>query len=66
MEQLSRNFWVKRTEIVAAGYDLTASRYRQVAQDEAFYEQPGVTLKRLLELDTAVEKEIEELQRLLR
>jgi type I restriction enzyme M protein len=61
MEQLSRNFWVKRTEIVAAGYDLTASRYRQVVQDEAFYEQPGVTLERLLELDRVIDKEIQKL-----
>jgi len=65
MEQLSRNFWVKRTEIVAAGYDLTASRYRQVAQDEVFYEQPGVTMTRLLELDDVMEDEIGELRGLV-
>ena len=62
MEQLSRNFWVKRTEIVAAGYDLTASRYRQMLQDEAFYEQPGVTMERLLQLDRVIAEEIQQLQ----
>lgn len=34
-------------------YDLSAGRYRQVEQDEEFYEQPRVTLDRLLKLEAA-------------
>ena len=33
-------------------YDLSASRYRQVEQDEEFYEEPKVTLDRLRQLET--------------
>ena len=65
MDQLSRNFWVKRADIVAAGYDLTASRYRQVLQDEAFYEQPGVTMERLLRLDELMTAEVQKIGELM-
>ena len=32
-------------------YDLSASRYRQVEQDEEFYEEPQVTLERQAKLE---------------
>lgn len=62
IDQLSRQFWVKKTDIQANGYDLSASRYRQVEQDAAFYEQPQTTLNRLLELERITTQEIAELQ----
>jgi type I restriction enzyme S subunit len=37
--------------VKAKKYDLSASRYRQVEQDEYFYEEPKVTLKRLRHLE---------------
>ena len=43
-------------------YDLSASRYRQVDQDEAYYEEPRVTLERLLELERVIMEEIEALR----
>ena len=43
-------------------YDLSASRYRQVEQDEEFYEQPHVTLKRLRQLENAAISELDALQ----
>ena len=51
IEQLSRQFWVDKAQVRANGYDLTASRYRQVAQDEAFFEAPAVTMERLRQLE---------------
>ena len=33
-------------------YDLSASRYRQVEQDQEFYEEPSATLHRLRQLET--------------
>ena len=51
IDQLSRQFWVTKGQVKANGYDLTASRYRQVEQDEAFHEKPQVTLERLLKLE---------------
>jgi type I restriction enzyme M protein len=37
--------------VKANKYDLSASRYRQIEQDEGFYEQPLVTLDRLRQLE---------------
>ena len=39
-----------KEQVKANKYDLSASRYRQVEQDEEYYEKPQVTLERLLEL----------------
>ena len=47
IDQLGRQFWVSKAQVKANAYDLTASRYRQVTPDEAYYEQPEVTLERL-------------------
>jgi type I restriction enzyme M protein len=35
-------------------YDLSASRYRQIEEDEMFYEKPDVTLERLRQLEQAM------------
>lgn len=64
IDQLGRQFWVKRSAIEANGYDLSASRYRQVEQDAGYYEQPDTTLNRLLELERIMAGEIAELQAL--
>jgi type I restriction enzyme M protein len=62
IDQLSRQFWVKKRVIQANGYDLSASRYRQAEQDAAFYEQPQTTLNRLLALERITTQEIADLQ----
>lgn len=61
LDQLSRQFWVTREQVKANNYDLSASRYRQVEQDEAYFESPQVTMERLLELEHVMAKEIREL-----
>ena len=48
-----REFWVGKDQVKANKHDLSASRYRQVEQDEEFYEEPRVTLERLQQLETA-------------
>jgi type I restriction enzyme M protein len=65
IEQLSRQFWVSKKEVRANKYDLSASRYRQVEQDEAYYEKPQMTLERLLALERVMTNEIKELEELL-
>ena len=62
INQLTRQFWVTKDQVKANKYDLSASRYRQVEQDEEFYEQPSVTLKRLRQLETAATGEVSALQ----
>jgi type I restriction enzyme M protein len=65
IDQLTRQFWVTAAQVAENKYDLSASRYRQVEQDEVYYEKPGVTMARLLELERVMGEEVRELQRLL-
>ena len=65
MNQLSRQFWVDRAQIAANKYDLSASRYRQLEQDEEYYAKPEVTLERLLVLERVMAEEVKELADLL-
>jgi type I restriction enzyme M protein len=51
INQLVRQFWVTKEQVVAQKYDLSASRYRDTHQDIVFYEKPAVTLGRLAELE---------------
>lgn len=53
INQLGRQFWVPRDQVAASNYDLSASRYRQIEQDEVFYERPTITLARLRRLEAA-------------
>jgi type I restriction enzyme M protein len=62
IDQLTRQFWVDKGQVQANKYDLSASRYREVEQDEAYYEKPAVTLERLLELERAMEETLKVLK----
>jgi type I restriction enzyme M protein len=66
INQLTRQFWVGKDQVVAQNYDLSASRYRQIEQDEVFYEKPTVTLERMRALEEAAESEGKVLQTMLR
>jgi type I restriction enzyme M protein len=65
INQLGRQFWVDKKQIVANRYDLSASRYRDIEQEEVFYETPAVTLKRMRQLEQAAESEVAALEILL-
>jgi DNA gyrase/topoisomerase IV subunit A len=65
INQLSRQFWVNRDQVGRNKYDLSASRYRHVEQDSGFYDQPQVTLTRLLELERVMTRELGTLEDLL-
>ena len=52
INQLNRQFWVSKDQVKANKYDLSASRYRQIQKEEAFYERPEVTLDRLAKLES--------------
>jgi len=66
INQLTRQFWATKGEVKANKYDLSVSRYRQAEQDKQFYEEPRVTLSRLLALEKAVASEIHELEEFLK
>lgn len=65
INQLSRQFWVSKDQVRANKYDLCASKYRRVEQDEEFYEEPGVTLERLARLEVVAVDEIAVLKRMM-
>jgi type I restriction enzyme M protein len=58
INQLGRQFWVSKEKVVAQKYDLSASRYRDLEQDEVFYEQSAVTLGRLLKLEATAKEQV--------
>jgi len=64
IDQITRQFWVNKERVKANKYDLSASRYREVEQDEAYYEKPQVTMERLLELERVMRETIEGLMAL--
>ena len=66
INQLTRQFWVTKEQVRANKYDLSASRYRQVEQEEEFYEEPEVTLERLGQLSDATSKGAKEMSELLK
>ncbi len=55
INQLTRQFWVTKGQVTANKYDLSASRYRHIDQEEVFYEHPTTTLKRLRQLGQSTE-----------
>ena len=58
INQLGRQFWVTKEQVVAQNYDLSASRYRHVEQEDVFYEQPAVTLERMRQLENVAGNEL--------
>jgi len=65
INQLGRQFWVTKDQVKTHDYDLSASRYRQIEQDEVFYGKPAITLDRLRELEAAAATDVVSLEKLL-
>lgn len=51
IDSITRFFWVQKQQVTANKYDLSASRYREIQQDEVFYEDPHVTAERIKTLE---------------
>jgi type I restriction enzyme M protein len=52
--------------VKANKYDLSAGRYRQIEQDQGFYDQPQTTLERLQRLGQVSASKINALQEILK
>lgn len=65
INQLGRQFWVTKGQVKANNYDLSASHYRQIEQDEVFYEKPVVTLRRLRKLEATATADVASLEKML-
>ena len=66
VNQLGRQFWVTKEQVKATNYDLSAGRYREIDQDQVFYELPSITLERLRDLEKAASTEVAALRQILR
>lgn len=65
INQLTRQFWVTKKQAKENKYDLSASRYRQVEQNETYYERPNVTIERMLMLGQVITATTKDLEGLL-
>jgi type I restriction enzyme M protein len=65
INQLTRQFWVDKVQIRTDNYGLSASRYRQIENENIFYEQPGVTLSRLRQLEAKATSGVSGLEAML-
>jgi type I restriction enzyme M protein len=54
INQLNRQFWVSKDQVKANKYDLSAGSYRQIEEEEIFYEKAEITLQRLEQLERAM------------
>lgn len=64
INQLTRQFWVTRTQVRAQNYDLSTSRYREVEHEDAFHEDPAVTLVRMRQLEHAAVEAVKILEKM--
>ena len=64
--QLSRQFWVTKAQVVAKRFDLSPGRYRAMEEDETYYDVPKVTLSRLSKLESVMASEIRALEELIK
>ena len=62
INQLTRQFWVTKEQVTANKYDLSASRYRQVEQEEVFFENTAVTLDRMRQLESFATEQVSALE----
>lgn len=65
INRLSRQFWVNKDSLKSNKYDLSASRYRQIEQDELYYLEPSITLQHLRRLEAAATSEVDALETML-
>jgi type I restriction enzyme M protein len=65
IDRLGRQFWVKKAEIKANAYDLTASRYREIEPEHSFFEEPATTLGYLMRLEDLMNAEMTAIRELL-
>lgn len=59
-------FFVPKEEIVAQGYDLSINRYKEVEYEEVEYDPPKDILKKLRDLEDEIQKDLDELEELLK
>jgi len=65
INQLGRQFWADKTQVISNKYDLSTSKYREVEHEDTFLETPAATIDRLRKLESAAKNNITTIERLL-
>lgn len=65
INQLGRQFWADKKQVVSHKYDLSPNRYREIEQEKDYLEDPIVTLERLGTLEQAAETHVAQLRKLI-
>lgn len=64
-KRTEQSFYVPMSEITSNDYDLSINRYKEVVYEEVEYDEPQVILKRIKELQQAMDKGIADLEAML-
>lgn len=64
-KRTDQSFYVPVSEITSNDYDLSINRYKEVVYEEVKYDEPQVILKRIKELQQAMDKGIADLEAML-
>lgn len=64
-KRTEQSFYVPVSEITSNDYDLSINRYKEVVYEEVKYDEPQVILKRIKELQQAMDKGIADLEAML-
>ncbi len=64
-KRTEQSFYVPVSEITSNDYDLSINRYKEVVYEEVKYDEPQVILRRIKELQQAMDKGIADLEKML-
>jgi type I restriction enzyme M protein len=64
-KRTEQSFYVPMAEIIGNEYDLSINRYKEVVYEEVKYDEPQIILKRIKELQQAMDKGIADLEAML-
>jgi len=64
-KRTEQSFYVPVAEIIGKEYDLSINRYKEVVYEEVKYDEPQIILKRIKELQQAMDKGITDLENML-
>lgn len=64
-DRATQSFWVSKEELAETRYDLSVSRYKEVAYESESHDPPKEILKRMRNLEQEILREIDDLEKLL-
>ncbi|NLD50797.1 MAG: N-6 DNA methylase, partial [Clostridiaceae bacterium] len=64
-EENDKWFWVEKADIEENDYDLAINKYKEVEHEEVEYENPKVIMDRIIELESEILQEINELKEMI-